>query len=116
GAAVAEGEGPLLLRALQAAQRQFATNTLLRPKPREWTVCDADTKIPKRDAIYLEFLDHSISLAGSTRSRSSRTRNMWRCSTKPCMTFASFPRTTAGIHGTTGPGMETHAAAGKAKR
>src|SRR4029434_4821695 len=85
-----------------AAQRQLDMNTPRKPKPREWTVCDADTKIPRLGAIFPGFPVPSISPPGFTQCRSFKTRSTWRCSTKPCMTFASFPPITAGIHETTG--------------
>ena len=109
------GEG-----AARAAVRRRApprdTSTPRRPKPRERTVCGADTKIPRRAAICPGFRVPSISPPGFTRCRSSRTRSTSRCSTKPCTTSASSPPTTARIRRTTGPGTETRAAAGKATR
>ena len=100
----------------RAAAGAAGTNTRPRPKPKGSTVAKRCTKIPKRAAICLAFRARSISRPGFIRCRSFRTRNTWRCCTKPCTTSASFPPTTARIRRTTGRGTETHAAAGKATR
>ena len=57
------------LAGVEEDQRQPDTNTLRRPKPREWTVCVAGTKIPKRAAICLEFREPLINPVGFTRFR-----------------------------------------------
>src|SRR5678815_316129 len=115
GVEVAEIEEPCQA-ALEAVRRRRATNTRRKLRPNEWTVCDADTKIPKLGAIYLAFPAPSISPPAFTRCRSFRTRSTWRCSTRLCTTSESFPPTTAGIRATTGRGTVTHAATGKATR